>query len=565
MTVSPRFRELVRHFLMRFYDNDLLSPDRDQLPGLASLLGLLAAPGIVIPLWLMIKFSGLGEIPISVRDMMSLGEKFLFVTLSLTSIGFVTVLEWDALFPDRRDYLVLCPLPLPLRTIFGAKICSLVLFIGIFLAAVTSLTPVLLPSVVLGSAPLMNWVWFCACHLFTAVAACLFTFLLMIAIQGVFLNLLPYRLFHKISPWLQLACLVGLLLQFLLSARAFSLLNYEQARNHWTVYLSPPMWFLGLYQYELGWDKPVFRDLARIGLQALGGVAVLAVCSYALAYKRHVKRCLEAAEIEAGAPGPVRRMFLGFLEAVAVRRPLERAVFQFTTLTLSRSRKHRLYVSACAGLALAAIFEVVAAVLATKNHAWLYRPNRPLLWIPFILLFVLLPGLCHTYAIPSELKANWIFRMAEPHDREQILRGIRRATLVLGVLPVYIGLLPVYAWLWGPLNAVLHTVVGISVALIARDVLLLRFHKIPFTCSYLPGQAKVKAVWALYVFFFVTLVSALAVLELWMLARPWRLVFLLAALAVSFCARAWFARRDKEPLVFDEQPEPVVRELGLVV
>lgn len=564
MYITPRFRELVQRFMMRFYDNDLLSPDRDQLPGLASLLGLLAAPGLLLPLFLFLG-SPSSLLPMHFRDIVSLGEKYLFVTLALSSVGFVTVLEWDALFPDRRDYLVLCPLPVPMRTIFAAKICSLVLFVGIFLAAVTGLTPVLFPVVVLGTAPIANLLWFGTCHLFTVVAACLFTFLSVIAVQGLFLTILPHRLFVKISPWLQLACLVGMVLQLLNSARAFSLLDYSRVRNDWAVYISPPMWFLGLYQYALGWDKPVFRDLAHIGLLSLAGVAALAACTYALAYKRHVRHCLESAGVEDGAPSPLRRALSRLLESVATRRPLERAVFQFTLITVRRSRKQRLYVSACAALGLAPIFQFLTFALTAQDRAWLYRPNLAFAAIPFLLLSVLLPGLRHAYGIPAELKANWVFRMAEPHDHRQILTGIRRATLVLAVLPVSIGLLPLYVWFWGPMNAAVHTVVILCVTLIGEEILLFRFNKIPFTCSYVPGQSNVKSLWALYVICVVSVVTTLAEIELWILAQPWRVAFPLAVLAVFSAVRAWLSRRDAEPLVFDDEPEPAVRQLGLSV
>jgi hypothetical protein len=564
MKLSPRFRELVRHFLMRFYDNDLLSPERDQLPGFAGLLGLLAAPGMIIPLWLQLKFSRLGAYPIAVRDIMSLPEKFLFVTLGLTSVGLATVLQWDALFPDRRDYLVLCPLPLRLRTIFAAKVCSLAVLLGVATAAVTSLTPVLFPAVVMSDAPLAVFARFSALHLATSLLACLFTFLAIVGVQGLFLNLLPHGLYRRVSAWLQMSCLFALLVQLLAAVRAYLLLDYRQPENHWSVYASPPLWFVGLYQYGMGWHQPVFRRLAGLALVAVGSAAVLAACTYTLAYKRHVKRCLEAAETET-ARGPVRRWAADLVQRLATRRPFERAIFQFVTASAARSRKHRLYISAYAGLALAAAFEIAVGILAAKPGAWLYRPNRPFVLIPFVVLFVLLPGLRHTFNIPAELEANWIFRLAEPRNQWRIAAGVRSATLVLGILPVYLGLLPLYVWLWGVPNALLHTAAGLGFALIAREILLFHFRKIPFTCSYAPRDGNKKIFWALYIFCYFSLVWTLTNLELWMLAAPRRLAWLAAAVAACFAVCRGLLGREVEPLQFEDEPEPVVRELGLVV
>jgi hypothetical protein len=114
-------------------------------------------------------------------------------------------------------------------------------------------------------------------------------------------------------------------------------------------------------------------------------------------------------------------------------------------------------------------------------------------------------------------------------------------------------------------NAAVHTVVILCVTLIGEEVLLFRFNKIPFTCSYAPGQSNVKSLWALYVIFVASLVTTLAEIELWILAQPWRVAFPLAVVAVFSSVRAWFSQRDAEPLIFDDEPEPAVRQLGLSV
>jgi hypothetical protein len=291
---------------------------------------------------------------------------------------------------------------------------------------------------------------------------------------------------------------------------------------------------------------------------------VLAVFTYTLAYKRHVKRCLEAAETDT-AMGSLRRWAAGLVQRLAARRQLERAVFQFVTTSAARSRRHRLYISAYAGLALAAAFEIAGGILAAKPGAWLYRPNRPFVLIPFVVLFVLLPGLRHTFNIPAQLEANWIFRLAEPRDQRRIAAGVRSATLALGILPVYLGLLPLYVWLWGVPNALLHTAVGLGFALIAREILLLDFRKIPFTCSYAPRDGNTKIFWALYIFCYFSLVWTLTNLEMRIFADPWRLAWLAAAVAATFAVRRVLLYREIEPLQFEDEPEPTVRELGLVV
>ena len=42
----------------------------------------------------------------------------------MVTVGFLAVLEWDALAFNRRDAKVLGPLPLPGSTIIGAKLAA---------------------------------------------------------------------------------------------------------------------------------------------------------------------------------------------------------------------------------------------------------------------------------------------------------------------------------------------------------------------------------------------------------------------------------------------------------
>jgi hypothetical protein len=59
------------------------------------------------------------------------------------------------------------------------------------------------------------------------------------------------------------------------------------------------------------------------------------------------------------------------------------------------------------------------------------------------------------------------------------------------------------------------------------EILLLRFRKIPFTCSYPPFQSHSALIFVGYVFGFLLFTTYLPELELWSLADPWRaLVFL---------------------------------------
>ena len=72
------------------------------MPLISKVIGLLAAPGLIC-FWLMPKYTMLVFVPPKVAEAASLSDKMFFITFSMAVMGFVTVLEWDALFPDRHD------------------------------------------------------------------------------------------------------------------------------------------------------------------------------------------------------------------------------------------------------------------------------------------------------------------------------------------------------------------------------------------------------------------------------------------------------------------------------
>ena len=215
-----QFRELTRHFFSRFFDNDLVavSTDGPDMRAVAiNILAVLAAPGMLLPFLFMSKYTKLQFDPMYVRDLASLGEKEFFLCFSMTVMGLVTVLEWDMLFPDRRDYANLTPLPIRLRTMFGAKVAALFAFLTIFTVVINAFSPVMFPAVVTQKGTLLMLATFARCHIISILAANTFVFFLCVAVQGILMNVLGYRAFRRISPYVQFGLVALLILMFLLS------------------------------------------------------------------------------------------------------------------------------------------------------------------------------------------------------------------------------------------------------------------------------------------------------------------------------------------------------------
>ncbi|HUE00573.1 MAG TPA: hypothetical protein VMR62_13455 [Bryobacteraceae bacterium] len=565
---ASQFRELARHFFSRFFDNDLVAVnagDVDMRATVVNILAMLAAPGMLLPFLFMTKYSNMQRMPLYVRDLASLGEKEFFICFSMTVMGLVTVIEWEMLFPDRRDYANLTPLPIRLRTMFAAKIGALLAFLAIFSAVINAFSPIMFPAVVLQSDSLLMLPGFARCHIISILAANAFVFFLCVAVQGILMNVLGYRAFRRISPYVQFGLVALLILMFLLSSRISSELRLGAAINSRAVYLFPPLWFLGLYQAQLGWTSPVFRELAATARMAAGWTTVVALATYILSYRRHVTRSLESADEFSTIPSAMEKWISRVLDRLVIRDGLQQAAFYFIWKTLTRSRRHKLLFAAYVAVGCALIFEGLAVLVARGGSSWMYRPIPELLPAPLILAFFILCGMRHVFAVPSELRANWLFQVSDRGEAKRCLAGVRKAMLALGVAPLFAVLLPLHVMFWGWRTAVLHMLFGTVIAWLLVDVLLANFEKFPFTCSYLPGKANLKVSWPLYLFGFTTYVSAVLALEYWMLQRPVRFVCLAGVVVLvrgALLIYRWRVGHDVA-LVFDEQPEPLVRTLNL--
>jgi len=147
-----QFRVLYREFLFRIIDLDLLAPEGD----MSRLLGQFASVLVIVSLWIMLPALATAAMAPSELSLLLTwaGEHFVIATTMLV-VGLFAVLSWESLFPDRRDVLVLTPLPIRARTLFMAKIAAVATALS-----VTVLILNVLPSIegafVFASAPTMR-------------------------------------------------------------------------------------------------------------------------------------------------------------------------------------------------------------------------------------------------------------------------------------------------------------------------------------------------------------------------------------------------------------------------
>jgi hypothetical protein len=324
-------------------------------------------------------------------------------------------------------------------------------------------------------------------------------------------------------------------------------------------------------QVIAGHSDPLALRLALIALAGVAASAVTAILVYLWSYRRHRTRVIESPGIE-GASAQ-RALIQAWLAAAAGRffpdlRSL--AVFGFVAKSLARSRQHRLILTAFAAVALALICEGFAGLVLENGtfhrisvHAAAFR--QAVIAIPLALSLFTLAGLLYLFRLPVELRANWVFRIHEPGNAPGLLAGVESFILFWGVIPVSILTTPVEIALLGARAGLQASLLCLLASLILMELLLFPFEKIPFTSSYLPGQAPVIVTVLQYSLASVVYVGVLSSLIRLALERPGPIVILLLLLVAGW-VRARSARLGSRQIVrleFEELAEPVVLLLGI--
>jgi hypothetical protein len=584
---QTHFVDLAEHFFRRFFDSEFIGQGGESHLTLVHILSVLALPGIFYTFYQYSAYDLIGQHHPNLYPAISLVDHCRYVIFSMVVIGFVAVLEWDALFPDHRDYAILTPLPLEVSSIFAAKIAALVAFAALFMITVSGPTSIFYPCVAAmgipgGRLPLAYIGWTIVAHAAAVLGGSAFMFLCFVGLQGVLINLLPPRWFKWVSLAVQVLSMIALLSLFFLLPLVSHLVGSWKRAGSINLYLLPPMWFLGLYQNLLGSHEAVYESLTRLAVRGLGLVAFISAVTYFLSYRRFVRRAIEQGGDEAAEPGQIERLLGRLADRFVVRKPIERAVFYFVGKTIARSARHRLYLAAYVGVGFAFVTEGLVALVSATHHyrsgpslasalpsnliSSLTAPDAALLSIPLVLSFFALSGMRVVFPLPAELRANWIFQLTENEHRRECLAGMRKSMVTWAIVPLFALLWPVCAFLWGWRVASLELLFAVTLSLILMELLLLRFFKIPFTCSYLPGKANITLMGAFYWLGFSTYAYTMASLEAWLLQHllAWAIfyVLLLAALAGLVSHRN---RVLDEGFVFayEDNLEPAVRELNL--
>ena len=482
------FVRLVGHFVNRSLRGGAESDSEELDFSTGLLLMLLPVPGTFVSIIFYDKYSTflqwLRKDLIMEPYSASLGDEYLFIVVSMVLTGVIAVWRWDSILLDRRDFGNLVHLPVSAWKLFTANLAAILLLTMLFAFEVNIGSTVLFPAVVCSSYPEFSiYAGFAAGHAIGVGLASVFTFAAVVALIGLLMFSLPYRVFRRVSQYLRIALVLFFLFLLMTSFMVGPLTGRLKEHPGSIIRLLPPVWFLSLCEMVRHATAPAYQRLGMLALSALAGAIVLAGLAYALSYRRCFLSIPETVEASASRRGLLLPLLLRVANRWYLPTPARRACFAFVARTLTRSEKHFTALGAFAGMGLL----LCAQTLVTATHDGTEMGGRipapALLSVPLILVYCLVVGLRFIFEIPSDLRANWIFKMQiDTGAGESVALGRAWTWTILAPLLI-VACVPAYAYEWGWPVALLHLgYVGVMTWLLV-ETMFVRLRKIPFTCS----------------------------------------------------------------------------------
>ena len=545
------FRVLYRQFLLRVIDLETLSVQADVVGFLGQFAGLLVMYSLLQAIGAFLSTLGPPPPPLALH-LATWHTEHSSIEIMMLVVGLITVISWDATFPDRRDVMVLSPLPVAPHTILFAKLAASGAILGMAILALNCASSFAWSLILVGFPSALRF--FLAWWL-TMIAASTFLYSSVLTVQGFFALALPRRIFLRLSAILQLAAFGLFLSVYFLEPTVATPGIFSSAENHWVLACSPTYWFFAFFNQlngtltpELGWLA--VRAWAGLGIVTCGATASLLIC-----YKRTMKRTVEEPDLVPGAGG--------FHWTPRFGSALQTAVVLFSFRSLTRSRQHRVVYA----FFLSLVFAIALSLLRDNFSATTPRAVSRELLIPttLIVCFAVI-GLRSVFPRPISLTANWILRITQLCPSRKYIAATRRSMLLFAAIPAWLMAaflsLPFRPWQ----HVAEHLAVLAFVGWIFVEVSLIGFYKVPFTCSYLPGKSNIQFMfWGFFVVLFILIVS-FAPVELGTFGVPTSYALLLAALAAVASGLWAFNRHRAESAVlyFEELPDEMITTLGLL-
>jgi hypothetical protein len=392
-----------------------------------------------------------------------------------------------------------------------------------------------------------------------SAAGAIFIFCSVLCLQGTAALVLPRQLFLRVSSLLQVVAFTTLFAGYLLEPSLESIAALTNISNQRLLNCLPSYWLLGFFQQLNGTMRPAFVPLAKRAWIAFLVAFLSAMALLLLAWVLKLRRVVEQPDIV-----PARRANGRFLRTGTT---VSTAIVQFGVRSLLRSRQHRLLYAFYLSFGLAIAF-LYASVTQVHANALAHSGELPATYLVaslMILCFAVL-GLRLIIGISVALRANWIFQVTQIDASGTYLSAARRVVLVLAVIPIWVAIAAVmlcYSLSW---RTAVHLIALGFVGAILADATVLNLRKLPFTCSYLPGQAKLHLLFWGGILVGLPVINETGLLEHRLLATGFGSIKLLALLSSMALLSHWYNshwRQDTTTLIFEDEEQLKVLALNL--
>ena len=491
-------RVLVRHFFRRFFDSDTIKIEGETLTTVIRAVSAVAVPGLMVAFFLQNSYPQ--------RSLWgAIEDQYFFVLFSFVVMGGAAVIEWDMLFPDRLDFLVLSPLPVKPYQLLRAKAAALAGFLALILFGCNVFGAMVLPIVSKGDILRQMYA-----HSVAVTLAGLFACLCLLALGGVMICFLGAARYRALSPAVQMLAVTVLLLLLIHYGKVGDSLQWWLRSPAGLARGFPPLWFLGLYEALLrGSAAPAFAwPMAGYAVRATLLMAGVVVLTYPVAWARMRRLALEGTSIQRRQPARWPQRVSNRLAT----RPAERAVFYFIGQTLARNNRYQVYLAIYAGTGLAVAIGCAVSLHAGSRGVVAALSNQGLHAVMPLLLFWVIAGLRAAFAFPVNLSAGWIFRLSGASVLD-CAAAARTWTfgLGMGVICVILGALRAAGWNLHDL--LVQLVCGLCMCVLFTDGFFFLQRSVPFNQPRMPGRTSLPLFLTLYIGVFPPLIYGVIFLE----------------------------------------------------
>ena len=495
-TRPRRFEVLCRAFFAQFFAGESVTSARQLQQSMIGPLAFLLAPALLIPIQMTSAFEfATIRFPPLLEPLTRLMET-VFITYSMASIGVIAAVMWDSLSFDRRDAMVLGPLPLRASTVITAKVTAMALLLLIVAVSVNMMTGVPFSMVAGNHKAAAGVLRQFLAHMTATLTAATFVFCLLVTLRALvggvtgrhvaLASILRFVLFSALLCFIVFAPTA---LHVVPGGRRRPTTVQMQAIPGW----SPTNWFLGLHEWIRGSPGAEWDGGARRAIIFTAAVAISAVATTIAGYRRQLRIAL-APSANAGVQGAAR-LQRAIAALVLGRDQLAGAASDFVLSTIARSGSQQATIAINAAIGLMLI--VAALSRTTGDVTPITRSRTAVLWIPLVLTYWIAVGLRTAFFVPSELPASWSFRFNGPLRTSAFWAGTRASAMGF-LVPLALVADALLVPLIGVRAAAWHGAIVLAVAIALAEAIALTVDFVPFTRPYEPGHARLKTRWPLY-------------------------------------------------------------------